>query len=518
VTRPQYLPRTDVPYFPHQLEQAPQIRELAAAAMFWQVGTGKTRTDIEDTMWQFCHDKIDTHIVIAPVNVHEVTWVRQQIPAWCTLPPTEYRALHYVAASNAAVAQAKALKALVDFPGLKILTLYFQVFASASGRDFVRWFAANCGRTKVTVDESHHIMSPGSHAATFLGNRTKKTPWPNVVFRRIMSATPTGDGPENLYSQYRFLDPDIIGASTYAEYKSMFVREVQIPNTHFKKKIGYHNIKYLNKRIAPYTFVAKKPPGLPPIHYYTVVTHLSDEQRKHYDEMRNEYQTQLRTGHWVEGEIAITRIKRLLQIAAGHLPVPAEDERKTRTIIPLECPRVDDCVVAVRGCPEKVIVWAEEQYEVERLLAAFATVGVGALAYYGGVSNGQRTKNQAQFEHDLGVKVLVANPQTGGEGFTVIGVAEPVSAQMFYSHNWSRIIRVQAEGRNHRPGTKAESCTYGDMVGCPMDTKVRRRVMEKDDLAQLVADPKAVAALLDEDYDLSVGVTGAQANKGLFDL
>lgn len=512
MTRAPYHPRTDPPPFPHQLEQAPQIRELASAAMFWQVGTGKTRTDIEDTMWQWCHDKIDTHLVVAPVNVHRITWVEKQLPEWCTLPNAKW--MHYLSPTNAGADHTKAQRALLDHDGLKILTVYFQTFASKSGWEFIQWFARNAGRLKVTVDESHHIMSPGSLASTRLARpvqaRLEKSVWKDTVVRRVMTATPTGNGPQDLYSQYRFLDPAIIGASTMAEFKAMFVKEVTIPNTHFKRVVGFHNIKHLNKRIAPVTFVAKKPEGLPPRHWYTVVTHLSEEQQKHYDDIRTEFQTQLRTGHWVEGEIAITRIRRLLQIAAGHLPIPdPTNERRVRDILPLDCPRVDDCVTTVRGCPEKVIVWAEEQYEIERLLAAFKAAGIGAVGYYGGIkSHDQRAKNHVAFEHDIDVKVLVANPQVGGEGFTVVGVVQPVSAQVFYSHNWSRILRQQCEGRNHRPGTQADRCTYGDMIGCAMDTKVRRRVMEKDDLAELVADPKAVALLLDEELDYEHSLSG----------
>lgn len=505
MTRPEFAPRTDPAHFPHQVEQGPLIRAQSNAAMFWQVGTGKTRTDIEDTMWHWCHDVIDTHIVVAPVNVHRVTWVEQQIPKWCTVP---YRAVYFLAKSVASVEHTKAIHDLLRFDGLKFLTIYFQVFSAKSSWEFLQSFLKDAGRVKVTVDESHHIMSPGSHAATRLALRTKSSPWGNVKVRRIMTATPTGNGPQDLYSQYRFLDPDIIGMTTFAEYKACFVKEVTIPNTHFKRIVGFHNMKYLNKRIAPYTYVAKKPPGLPPVHYYTIVTHLSDEQQRHYDEIRQEYQTQLRTGHWVEGDIAITRIKRLLQIAAGHLPIPRSgDERKTREVLPLDCPRVDDCLVAVRGCPEKVIIWAEEQYEVERLVSHFTTNGVGAVSYYGGISHSQRALNHRAFESDKDIKALVANPQTGGEGFTVVGEAEPVSAVIYYSHNWSRIIRVQSEGRPHRPGTKATQITYGDMIGCPMDTKVRKRVMEKDDLAQLVADPREVAKLLDEDLDYEVSPT-----------
>lgn len=481
-------------HFSHQREQGPVIRELEAAAMFWRVGTGKTRSDLEDTIWQFCHGKIDSHLVVAPENVHAM-WVHEQIPDWLHRLPN-YRALAYKAKSKCKIWEWQDFEALVDYHGLKILTVYYSALASTSGWEFVRWWVQNAGKVKITCDESHRIMSPGSLAATRLAKLRDSS-----VIRRIMTATPTGQGPQDLYSQFRFLDPAIIGASTFAEYKGMFVHEVVLPGEKWKRIAGYRNIKYLNKRMAPYTFIAKQPEGLPPRHYHTVFSHLSAEQQKHYDEIRTDYQTQLRTGSWVTGEIAITRIKRLLQIASGHLPVLDEEGRKTGVVHTLECPRIDDLIDTVKGCPQKVIVWAEEHFEIERIASALADAGVGAVTYYGKLKDTVRAANKFVFENDLTIKCLVANPATGGTGFTVVGVVEPVSSQVFYSHNWSRILREQCEGRIHRPGTKAEQCTYIDIVGCAMDRKVRRRVMEKDDLAKLVEDPRAIAELLDEDLD-----------------
>jgi hypothetical protein len=481
-------------HFDHQKEQGPQIRNMHAAAMFWAVGAGKTRSDIEDTIWQFANDKIDAHLILAPENVHAM-WVKEQIPQWMYNLPN-YRALAYKAKSKAKDWEWGDFEALVDYHGLKILTMYYSALASKSGWEFIDWWVDNAGRVKITCDESHRIMTPGNSASIRLAKLRDR-----AVIRRIMTATPTGQGPQDLYSQYRFLDPAIIGASTFAEYKGMFVHEVAIPGVKWKRIAGYRNIKYLNKRIAPYTFVAKQPPGLPPRHYVTIPSTLSEEQQKHYDDIRYDYQTQLRNGSWVTGEIAITRIKRLLQIAAGHLPILDEEGNKTGEFIELECPRIRDLIDTVRGCPEKVIVWAEEHYEIERLATALSAEGVGAVTYYGKLKDTVREANLFTFENDKDIKCLVANPATGGTGFTVVGVVEPVSAQVFYSHNWSRIFREQCEGRIHRPGTKAERCTYLDIIGCSMDAKVRKRVQEKDDLAKLIEDPRAVASLLDDDLD-----------------
>lgn len=495
--RPPFDPDLSVPYFKHQLEQDPQIRELTTAFRIWNTGTGKTRSDLEDTAWLYCNDKIDACLVFAPVEVHRRTWVNQQGPRWLRVPGSRLYA--YKSKSSCRKGEWEELEAAIDHDGLKIMVMYFEAMASKSGNDFAKRFLEKAGRCKITVDESHRIMSPGALTSQRIRKLRKLS-----VIRRCQTATPTANGIEDLYSQFDFLDPSIMDASTFAEFKGMFVHEVQLPETHFKKIVGYRNIKYLNKRMAPVTFVAKKPEGFPKQFWNTVATSLSEEQWKAYRELKSEYQTQLRSGHWVEAELSIVRLKRLQQIVAGHLPVPdPENERKVLKIIPLVTPRVQDTIDVIRGCPDKVILWAQEHYEIERLYTALKLANVGAVMYYGKIKKGvARDQNIDQFEEDPDTKVLVANDAIGGTGLTIVGKVAPVSDQVFYSHTWSRILRLQCEGRNHRFENQAEQCTYHDMLAYgTTDIRIRNRRNQKDDIAKLVADPREIAKLLDDDLD-----------------
>ncbi len=477
--------------------------------MFWKTGTGKTRADLEDTSWQYSNDRIDSCVIIAPAEVHRRTWIEQQGPRWLTTPGA--RMLDFKSKTSATVAEWRALHDLIEYDGFKMVAMYFEAISSPAGFEYFKTFMKHAGRVKVTIDESHRIMTPGSVCARRLRGLRD-----GMAVRRIMTATPTGNGIEDLYSQYAFLDPKILDCSTYAEFKGMFVHEITIEGTRNIKKItGYKNIKYLNKRIAPYTFVAKKPEGMPKQLWVDHPTTLSEEQWTHYNEIRHDYQTQLRSGHWVVGELAIVRLKRLQQIVTGHLPIiDPENEIKTRQVLPLDCPRITDTIDVVRGCPEKVIVWAQERYEVERLTATLRAAGIGAVMYYGGLKKGPvRDANLDQFENDPNIKVLVANDASGGTGLSIVGKVAPVMDQIFYSHTWSRLLREQCEGRNHRDDIKAfgvDQCTYHDMMAYgTTDVRIRRRVKQKNDLAAMVENPSEMAKLLDEDLDYIIDGTVA---------
>lgn len=513
--RPLFSPDLSVPYFSHQKEQDPQIRELQSAARFWRTGTGKTRSDVEDTAYQFCNDKIDQALVIAPTEVHRRTWVANQIPRWLNVPGA--RIVEYVAPSNASAAETRFLaQALKDvFENLTVLVMYYEAFGSKSGQMYAEAFMERA-RTKITLDESHRIMTAGSVTSTKIrGLAWRKTKGglirhPNYTAGRIQTATPTANALSDLYPQFAFLDKEIIGVATKAEFEGMFVHKVKIPGTHFFRVAGHRNVTYLNKRIAPYVFVAKEPEGMPKQRWLPPhPVPMSDEQWKAYRELKKDYQTQLRNGTWVDAELTIVRLKRLQQIVAGHLPLPdPSNEKKVLQRIPLDCPRVEYTLDVVKGCPQKVILWAQEHYEIERLYRALQEAGVSSLMYYGKIKKGDpRDKVIDQFEEDPTVKVLVANDQIGGTGLTIVGRAAPVLDQVFYSHTWSRITRIQCEGRNKRmdlhavAGGEAE-CTYHDMIAFgTTDVRIMQRRNEKDDIAQMVADPREVAKLLDDDLD-----------------
>lgn len=493
------------PFFPHQAENWEPLREKPEHALFWATASGKTYFDLMCSVWSYCANKIDAVLVIAPNGVHKDTWVGQQIPKHVMVPHT---AMFYTAKSNCTAQEWRDLNDLPNRPGLIVLTMYYEALGSASGYEFAKAFCHRFkGRVKITVDESHRIRTAGSQASVRLAFLRDLS-----CQRRIMSATPTGNGLEDLYGQFRFLGPHILQVSTKAEYIGAFVNQIKIEGTDFWKIVGYKNVKYLNKLLAPYVSVAKKPEGLPPRFWVDAHTVMSPEQDKAYWDLVYDYQTELRNGRWVEADLSIVRMKRLQQIVAGHITVPDPDNpRKVREILELACPRIEDTLDRVKGAPGKSIIWAEEHFEIERLAAAAAKSGINYELLYGKLSRrgSVRTDAMARFTDDPACTLLIANGATGGEGYQVVGgdsLVTSVGDSIFYSHTWSRITRTQCEGRPHRPGSAAERCVYHDLL-CrgTIDEKIRRRVRYKDDVASLVEDPAGVAALLDPLMDYEEG-------------
>ena len=485
-------------------------RALPAAALFMDTGTGKTRVTLDTAVWLYCTGEIDALVVLAPNGVHR-QWVEEGVPTHVS-PTVPHAAAFYTSQ------QSKRARALVDaaavYHGLRILAMNIEALAHQTGYNYLAGWIATAGRCMVVIDESQKIQSPSAatttHAWRLRGHHKKYrglAPGTGdfVRYRRILSATPTGNGLENLYAQFRYLDPDIIGCQTYTEFKALYCDIVGEYHT----IVGYRNVKQLRGKLAPYVFKASKAdlPDLPPETWARQYVTLSPEQAKAYKEVRRDYQTQLASGEWVTGELAITRLRVLQQIVAGHVTDPETrglppSERK---VISLPCPRVDQCVEFVQTLPGKWVLWAEEQFEITRLYAALRDAGIRCVTYYGGIKPSQREENKHRFKTDPTVMGFVANPASGGAGLDL-----PVAADdVYYSHTWSWLLRRQAEGRIHRPGVGAVTTegkvTHWDFIARgTIDERIRRRVSKKQEVAQLIADldTELLAELVaDEDFE-----------------
>src|SRR5690606_21132921 len=101
--------------------------------------------------------------------------------------------------------------------GLRILVMNTEALSSGSvSLDYAERFLGS-GRALMTVDESTFIKN--SKAA-----RTKRITRLGrlAAFRRIMTGSPVTKGPMDLYSQFEFLGPDLLGFPSFFSYRARY--------------------------------------------------------------------------------------------------------------------------------------------------------------------------------------------------------------------------------------------------------------------------------------------------------
>lgn len=88
----------------------------------------------------------------------------------------------------------------------------------------------------VIADESHRIKTPSSRAAWFCHQITKKR---KAKRRLLLTGTPMPHSPLDIYSQFRFLDPNVY-ATSFHRFKMRYADIINMGD--FKKIVGYKDL------------------------------------------------------------------------------------------------------------------------------------------------------------------------------------------------------------------------------------------------------------------------------------
>jgi len=95
-----------------------------------------------------------------------------------------------------------------------------------------------------------------------------------------------------------------------------------------------------------------------------------------------------------------------------------------------------------------------------------------------------KDKQIQEFQTNSDIRVLVAHPSCGGVGLNL----QVASVEIFYSNDFSSVLRTQAEGRIYRKGQK-NKCLYIDLV-CKdsIDEEILNILKQKKDIAKSMLD------------------------------
>jgi SNF2-related domain len=497
----------------HQREALARSWDAEAFALFMEQGTGKTKVAIDTSGALYVAGKIDAVMLLSRDGVQK-GWIRDALPEHMS-PAVPYRSGVY--ANRLTVRDKRIYNALwADTRELRFVAITWDLLNSApiraEARRFLRTF-----RTLLIGDESHNIGSPKAgrtKAAIDLSAHAK--------YRRILTGTPSTQSPFELWSQFHFLDENILGQSSFTAFKSHY--GVMLDNNdglmrHLNKRLQmkygaaraakmtpqvlqrdeynqpvYKNLDELNRLIQPYSYrVLKKDClDLPAKVYKKRYVEMLPEQRRLYEQLRDDFYTEYEGG-LMTAPLAITRYQRLQQILGGFWKRDTQVEPVVIGGDPLELPKIVELLDIVQPLTGKVLVWANYQHECEAIARALEGVyGGGSVArYWGGITNAARSKQKALFIGSKHCRFFVSNPGAGGEGLDGLQVAD---TEVYYSNGFSLRNREQSEDRAHRGGSEAhESVTiYDIVVPDSLDEKTLRALRMKKDVSTLVIgdDPK----------------------------
>lgn len=477
-----------IPPFAHQRHAFLLSRDLDNFALFHEQGTGKTKVIIDTAAYLFERGEIDTLIVVANNGVH-INWVTDEIP---THMPTriQYHATYFSVNWRDAEMKAMLAAATVPSPGvLRILTFHVEgiKYLNDGGEGklqtlIMEWILNN--RTLLVIDESSTIKNPSADRTKFLIKAGK-----GVTKKRIMTGTPLTSGIQNLFAQFKFLDPAILGHNSFTSFKAEYCIMGGFEN---RQITGYRNIEKLIEIIAGHSHrvLEKDCLDLPPRRYKRRPFVLAPGQQRLYDAYRKDSLAEIQAilgeteGLKRAQEIAMVKALRLHQIVCGLTPGP--DQTRLDGANPRMIATLEEVEEATAG-GHKVIIWARFKVDLWEL---YAKLGKQAVRYYGGVSEDECIAARTRFQDDDKIRYFVAS-RKGARGITLTSGTRTI----YHSQSSSLDDRLQTEKRNHRIGT-TQSVLYTDLeaacVASP-DRKIINALRKHKELAdQINGDPASI--------------------------
>lgn len=451
--------------YKHQGESMALGIEKKTFAFLMEMGTGKTKAQIDVFSFLMLHGFVSGAFIFTKKAVM-YTWQREII-THSPLPPEKRVSVVLTGSTDHKRKLLRHYAHTAQF----FITNYETLLALGDEiREIAKARAMAC-----TLDESTAIKTHSSKVAKECHELAPLCP-----FRYIMTGTPITQGPLDAFSQFKFLDPNILGHHNYFSFKN----EYAIFGG-FKQKeiVGYKNLERLQKRIAPWSYrvLKKECLDLPEKVYQILEVDLSDEARAMYRQMREESIIEL-DGKFAAAPVILTKLLRLQQITSGFLPLHddtgQEVDRKE-----LPCAKHDAIVDVVETAVEagqKVIVWCRFIHDIEKLSERLAEYGV--VQYHGEVKESARQKAIDDFQSDPTVRVFIGQIQTGGLGITLTAA----SVEVYASNTFTLADRLQSEDRAHRIGQK-NTVTIIDVVARKtVDEFILKTLNNKKSLADVI--------------------------------
>ena len=413
---------------PHQEEGTRFLGERDAAALLDEQGLGKSRQLIDAVAQNIREDVLDGALIICP-NTVKTTW-GEEIEQHSSFRYAVFgsgrkarrvafrslRAVFYVINYEAVAAELPSLRALLRFK-----------------------------RIALVLDESHRIKTPTARVT-----RAVHALRCDAAKRYIMTGTPVANKPEDLWTQYFFLDDGVALGRSFDAFRRRFCTADG----------GYTHVDELRERLASLSLRREKEGTvrLPSKTVTRVSVALMGEQLRMYEEMRNQLALWVRDLSGAEilarADNILTRLVRLAQLASNPALI---DSRYRET--PAKFAALDQLLPAyLREASDKVIIWTSFVGNIPALRERFAEFSPVRL--HGEMDSRSRDTAISAFKRDSDVRLLIANPAAAREGLTLT----QASTAIYLDRTFNLVDFLQSQDRIHRL-SQTKSCEIVLLTG-----------------------------------------------------
>ena len=444
-----------VPY-KHQDIEFKQTRDYQYWALFWEMGTGKSKVCVDTMQWLYLKGEIDLCVIVAEKGYYQ-NWALSEIP---THFPKDVPIRVRVFKSAAKAEEQRLLREICrPEPGvLDVLVINIESMSgdNMSGTKFAEVVRKTHRSTLVILDESTTIKDPNSKRSKTLTSFGKR-----CQYRRILTGTPVAQSPLDIYAQANFLKHGLLGFQSYTAFRSFYTERVNVSiyvrgeERMVPKIIGYRELDDLADRMQPFSSRLCKSDclDLPEKVYVPLYVDPTDDQAMHLRSLKKELLTII-NNNLLTVENALSVLTKSLQIASGHI----KDESGRVHRIPTNKTEALRSTLAQIPDGKKIIVWAYFREDVDIICETLQDM-CPVFNYTGIMGADEREQSIKAFRNHEGKCVFLSSPRVAGKGLTLV----ESDYSFYYTNGFSLEQRLQSEDRNHRIG-QVNRVTYYDAI------------------------------------------------------
>jgi SNF2 family DNA or RNA helicase len=346
------------------------------------------------------------------------------------------------------------------------------------------------GFDTMICDESHKLKDIGAKRTKLAAALAK-----NTAKRIIMTGTPVLNSPMDLFSQFLVLDKGATFGTNFFVFRATYFydKNAGMPKHNYfpdwRPRPGIE--EKIQSLIQTKSSRVKKEEclDLPPLVRKEIPIEMSKEQRKAYEEMREDLVTYL-SGQVCVASMALIKVLRLQQIVSGFLSMETLEGEEGKVHRFKDVPRVEALSELLEEIApyHKVIVWACFQENYHRIRGVCEQLNLKYVEITGQRTEAQKREAVTSFRADDGVRVCIANQKAGGVGLNLI----EASYSIYYSRGYSLEDDIQSEARNYRGGSERhDRVTRIDLVTRnSIDEIILQALKNKQNLAEKIMDLK----------------------------
>jgi superfamily II DNA or RNA helicase len=324
----------------------------------------------------------------------------------------------------------------------------------------------------IILDESQAIKNPDARI-------TKAINQLRSVNRIILSGTPVQNNTFDLYSQFSFLNPGLLGN------REFFNREFATPIDKLGSK---EKAQHLKKLVYPFTLRRTKEQVAKDLPEKTVTVlwcTMEAAQRKLYNEYRDGFKKKLlkkidEEGMGKSGLDVLEGLLRLRQICDHPALINASEEMQDSSVKINELTRE----VKENAGNHKLLIFSQFTQMLRLIQTEFEKAGISYCYLDGSTPLNKRKDQVSKFQEDENVKAFLISLKAGGVGLNL------TTADYVYIVDpwWNPAAEQQAMDRAHRIGQKRNVFVYKMICKDSVEEKIlqlqERKKALADDLIQ----------------------------------